>query len=48
MREVFEEYGAMVLSVVGTFALFLVVKEYLFVSDSLFAQLIFLWGNGGC
>ncbi len=48
MKEIFEEYGAMILAAVGSLALLNVVREPLFAADGLLATMIALWGNGGC
>lgn len=48
MKEIFEEYGGMMLAAAGTAALLLILRESMLSADGLLAQMISLWGNGGC
>lgn len=48
MREIMKEYGGMILSVVGTFVLLGVLGAEFLAEDGLVAQLVSIWGNGGC
>ncbi len=48
MKEVIREYGSAVIAAAGAFLLFAVVGRILFFPDSLLAQMVRLWGNGGC
>lgn len=48
MHEVMSEYGGMILSTVGTIVLLGVLGYECFAADGLLAQLVSIWGNGGC
>lgn len=48
MKEIFGEYGSMVLAAAGTFALLMVFRRSLIAPEGLLAQMISYWGNGGC
>ena len=48
MSEVIQEYGAMILASVSTFTFITMIGLLLFFFFVLLAEIIFLWGNGGC
>lgn len=48
MSEVIQEYGAMILASVSTFTFITMIGLLLFSNGGLLAEIIFLWGNGGC
>lgn len=48
MKEVIREYGSAAIAAVSAFLLFAIIGRLLFDSNGLLAQMVQLWGNGGC
>lgn len=48
MQQVIREYGTAVLGAVGATLLLAVIGKLLLSSEGILAQMILLWGNGGC
>lgn len=48
MQQVIREYGSAVLAAAGACLFFGVLGGMLLSDDGLLAQMILLWGNGGC
>ena len=48
MKNIFEEYGDMILSVIASVVLMAVYGEMFLNPGSVFSKLIQMWGNGGC
>jgi hypothetical protein len=48
MAEVIREYGAAVLAAVGGLLLFGIIGKLFLAQDGILAQMIQVWGNGGC
>lgn len=48
MKTVIEEYGGLLLSTVTAFCLVKLFVDLFLTGDSLYYQMIQLWGNGGC
>lgn len=48
MKEVIREYGSAVVAAVGAFLLFSILGQMVFSPDGLLAQMVQVWGNGGC
>ncbi len=48
MNEFFRQYGEMILSAAGAFAVFMVFRQSMLQQDGAFVQWILLLGNGGC
>lgn len=48
MQEIIREYGAAVVGAVGAFLFFGALGGIMLGKSGLLAQMIMLWGNGGC
>jgi hypothetical protein len=48
MAEVIREYGSAILAAVGGILLFGLIGQLFLSPDGLLAQMIQIWGNGGC
>lgn len=48
MQQVIREYGTAVLGAVGATLLLAAIGKLLLSSEGILAQMILLWGNGGC
>lgn len=48
MNEFFKQYGAVILSAAGAFAVFMLFRQHMLAQDGAFVQMLLLWENGGC
>jgi hypothetical protein len=48
MAEVIREYGTAIVTAAGGILLFGIIGELLLSHDGILAQMIWIWGNGGC
>ncbi len=48
MKEFFTQYGGMILSAAGAFAVLAIFRQNMLLPDGLFVKMILFWGNGGC
>lgn len=48
MSEIISEYGGMAIATIATVCFLALVGVLLFSPGGMMAELIFLWGNGGC
>lgn len=48
MSEIISEYGGMAIATIATICFLALIVALLFSPNGMMAELIFLWGNGGC
>lgn len=48
MKEFFTQYGGMILSAAGAFAVLMIFRQNMLPPDGEFVKMILFWGNGGC